>query len=403
MMLARKKGGRMARSMRSISLALRTTDFVRNHVMLVVAAALAFFTMIIVPPDGAYLGYFDWNTLGCLFSVLAVANAFRFAGVFDRIARIVIERLSTPTTVVMTLVVITGVFSMVVTNDLALIIMLPITLYALVKAGWGSLIAPVFVLEGLAANLCGIIMPFGNPQNLYLYFFYSIGIVDFLQTMALPFMISAVLVIVCTFVLVRRANAQPAKIDRTGKQPLKLGRILVYLLLLVLSLLAVFRVLPVGIVAAVIFVSVALADVRALKAVDYPLLLTFVCFFIFAGNMARMPYLGELLGGLMEADGLIASAFLSQVISNVPAAVLLSHFAGRWQALLVGVNVGGAGTLVASLASLITLRCFTRARYLFPDLAESRALSKRRFMKFFTYLNFGFLAVLLVVCHFQGV
>lgn len=309
MMLARKKGGRMARSMRSISLALRTTDFVRNHVMLVVAAALAFFTMIIVPPDGAYLGYFDWNTLGCLFSVLAVANAFRFAGVFDRIARIVIERLSTPTTVVMTLVVITGVFSMVVTNDLALIIMLPITLYALVKAGWGSLIAPVFVLEGLAANLCGIIMPFGNPQNLYLYFFYSIGIVDFLQTMALPFMISAVLVIVCTFVLVRRANAQPAKIDRTGKQPLKLGRILVYLLLLVLSLLAVFRVLPVGIVAAVIFVSVALADVRALKAVDYPLLLTFVCFFIFAGNMARMPYLGELLGGLMDADGLIASAF----------------------------------------------------------------------------------------------
>ena len=212
----------MARSMRSISFALRTTAFVRNHVMLVVAAALAFFTMIIVPPDGAYLGYFDWNTLGCLFSVLAVANAFRFAGVFDRIARIVIERLSTPTTVVMTLVVITGVFSMVVTNDLALIIMLPITLYALVKAGWGSLIAPVFVLEGLAANLCGIIMPFGNPQNLYLYFFYSIGIVDFLQTMALPFMISAVLVIVCTFVLVRRANAQPAKIDRTGKQPLKL-------------------------------------------------------------------------------------------------------------------------------------------------------------------------------------
>ena len=180
----------MARSMRSISLALRTTDFVRNHVMLVVAAALAFFTMIIVPPDGAYLGYFDWNTLGCLFSVLAVANAFRFAGVFDRIARIVIERLSTSTTVVMTLVVITGVFSMVVTNDLALIIMLPITLYALVKAGWGSLIAPVFVLEGLAANLCGIIMPFGNPQNIFLNSRFGIAFPDFLATMALPFAVS---------------------------------------------------------------------------------------------------------------------------------------------------------------------------------------------------------------------
>ena len=177
----------MRKSARNIFLIPRAVRFVRSHAMLVVAALVACVTMVIVPPDSAYLGYFDWNTLGCLFSVLAVANAFRFAGAFDRIARLAIEHLSTPTSVVMTLVITTGMLSMVATNDLALIIMLPITLFALVKAEWGSLIAPAFVLEGLAANLCGMIMPFGNPQNLYLYSFYSIGLIDFLQTMALPF------------------------------------------------------------------------------------------------------------------------------------------------------------------------------------------------------------------------
>ena len=390
-----------------------------------------------MPPDSAYLGYFDWNTLGCLFSVLAVANAFRFAGAFGRIARLAIEHLSTPTSVVMTLVITTGMLSMVATNDLALIIMLPITLFALVKAEWGSLIAPAFVLEGLAANLCGMIMPFGNPQNLYLYSFYSIGLIDFLQTMALPFFVSTGLVLVCTFVMVCVSGVQPVKtnlIDRqsskqadgqSNKQreeqsdkypdraPLDRRRLVAYALLLVLALLAVFRVVPVVLVVAVIFISLLAMDRTALKAVDYSLLLTFVCFFIFVGNMARMPYLGELLKSLMDANGLIAPALLSQVISNVPAAVLLSHFTESWQALLVGVNIGGAGTLIASLASLITLRFFSGARKIFPDLAKDSAtmdsatmdsaLSFGRFLKLFTCLNVGFLVALLVVCYLSGV
>lgn len=427
----------MRKSARNIFLIPRAVRFVRSHAMLVVAALVACVTMVIVPPDSAYLGYFDWNTLGCLFSVLAVANAFRFAGAFDRIARLAIERLSTPTSVVMTLVITTGVLSMVATNDLALIIMLPITLFALVKAEWGSLIAPAFVLEGLAANLCGMIMPFGNPQNLYLYSFYSIGLIDFLQTMALPFFVSTGLVLVCTFVMVRISGVQPAKTNlidgqsnkqtdgQSNKQqeeqpdeypdraPLDRRRLGVYALLLVLALLAVFRVVPVVLVVAVIFTSLLAMDRTALKAVDYSLLLTFVCFFIFAGNMARMPYLGELLKSFMDVNGLIAPALLSQVISNVPAAVLLSHFTESWQALLVGVNIGGAGTLIASLASLITLRFFTGARKIFPDLAKDSAtkdpatkdpaLSLGRFMKLFTCLNAGFLVALLVVCHLSGV
>lgn len=393
----------MRKSIRNLFLPSRMVWLIRRHAMLVVAALFALATIIIVPPDSAYLGYFDWNTLGCLFSVLAVANAFRFAGAFDRIARAAIERLSAPTSVAMALVATTGALSMVATNDLALIIMLPITLYALFKAGWNALIAPVFVLEGLAANLCGMIVPFGNPQNLYLYSFYSIGVADFVKTMALPFLVSTVLIVACTFVLVQKSGARPAQIEPIVKEPLDRSRLAIYTLLLVFALLAVLRMVPVALVVAAILVTLAAMDRRALKAVDYSLLLTFVCFFVFAGNMARMPHLGELLGGLMGSDGLVASALLSQVISNVPAAVLLSHFTESWPSLLVGVNIGGAGTLIASLASLIVLRYFTEARRIFPSLAKSPALSTGRFMKLFSCLNFGFLVVLLMVCHLSGV
>lgn len=413
---------------RNIFFIPRAVRFACDHAMLLIAAHVAIVTMIAVPPDAAYLGYFDWNTLGCLFSVLAVANAFRFAGAFDRLARLAIERLSSPMSVIMTLVATTGALSIIATNDLALIIMLPITLFALVKAGWSQLIAPVFVLEGLAANLCGMIMPFGNPQNLYLYSFFHLSLFDFLQAMGLPFLISTALVLVCTYITVKRsgvqpmharsmdnqssdaqssdthpAGMQPAGTDATNKQPLNRGRLILYAVLLILALLAVFRIVPVALVVVVILVTLLALDRPALKAVDYSLLLTFVCFFIFAGNMARMPFLADLFQGFMDGDGLIASALLSQVISNVPAAVLFSHFTSDWSALLVGVNVGGAGTLIASLASLITLRMYTSARHIFPDIAQGHTLSTGRFLKIFTLLNVGFLVVLLLACKLCGV
>ena len=405
--------------------------------MLVVAAVAAAASMVAMPPDGAYLGYFDGKTLGCLFCVLAVASALRLMGAFDRAARTVIARFGSPRSLALALVLTTAALSCVATNDMALIMMLPLSAATLVGAGRARLIPAVFVLQSLAANLCGMIVPFGNPQNLYLYSYYGLHLGDFLRTMALPFAISVVGVVAATWWLAGRpgrkktsASAEATRGITTAKapasstpaaraaigaaagpptapvprrpMPLSRRRLGAYGVLLVLTLLAVFRVLPIAVAVAAVAATLAVLDRRALAAVDWTLLATFACFFVFAGNLARIPELAAWLGPLMDDHGLVISAGASQVISNVPAAVLLSHFTDAWQPLLVGVNIGGAGTLVGSLASLITLQHFTSVRKVFPQTRDVPELSTGRFLGLFTLLNVAFLVILLVACGLCG-
>ena len=383
--------------------------FLREHAVLAVSAVAAVASMVAVPPDGAYLGYFDWKTLGCLFCVLAVASALRLMGAFDRAARAVIARFGSPRPLALALVLTTAALSCVATNDTALIMMLPLSAATLVGAGQARLVPAVFIMQSLAANLCGMIVPFGNPQNLYLYSYYDLHLGDFLRTMALPFAVSTAGVVAVTWWLAGRTSAGrnhsqttfSAPATAIPAMPLSRRRLGVYGALLVLTLLAVFHVLPIAVAVAAVAFTLAVLDRRSLVAVDYPLLLTFACFFVFAGNMARIPELAAWLGPLMDEQGLIISAGASQVISNVPAAVLLSHFTAAWQPLLVGVNIGGAGTLVGSLASLITLQHFTSVRKVFPQTRAMPELSTARFLGLFTLLNMAFLVVLLVVCGFS--
>ncbi|MEC4176159.1 SLC13 family permease [Adlercreutzia sp. R7] len=412
--------------------------FVREHGVLVAAALAATASMVAVAPDEAYWSYFDWRTLECLFCVLTVASAFRLMGAFDHGARAIIGRFRTPSALALALVLTTAALSMVATNDMALIMMLPLSAATLMAAGQARILPAVFALQGIAANLCGMIMPFGNPQNLYLYSYYDLGLRDFLGTMALPFAVSTAGVIACTLTLTRAGseeesgekpqasterdgtaasgavagNARGAGTDKAAspdspaavaRKSTSLGclsrrRLVAYLALFLLTILAVFGVVPSWAATLVVIAVLAATDRRALASVDYPLLLTFACFFVFAGNLARLPELNAWLGALMADHGLLASAGLSQIISNVPAAVLLSHFTSAWQPLLVGVNIGGAGTLVGSLASLITLQHFTSVRKIFPQARTLPELSTARFLGLFATLNFAFLALLLVVC-----
>lgn len=374
--------------------------FLREHAVLVVAAMAAAASALAVPPDEAYLGYFDWKTLGCLFCVLAVASALRLMGAFDRAARAVIARFRSPRPLALALVLTTAGLSCVATNDMALIMMLPLSAATLMGANLPRLVAPVFVLQSLAANLCGMIVPFGNPQNLYLYSYYGLGLGDFLATMALPFALSTISIVACTWWLCGRTDSSSPSDTRNLAMPMPLGRrrLAAYGLLFALTLLAVFRIVPVAAAVAVVAAALAALDRRALAAVDWGLLATFACFFVFAGNLARVPEVSAWLSPLMADHGLLVSAGLSQIISNVPAAVLLSHFTGAWQPLLVGVNVGGAGTLVGSLASLITLQHFTSVRKIFPRATALPELSTGRFLALFSVLNFGFLAILLIAC-----
>ena len=374
--------------------------FLREHAVLVVAAMAAAASALAVPPDEAYLGYFDWKTLGCLFCVLAVASALRLMGAFDRAARAVIARFRSPRPLALALVLTTAGLSCMATNDMALIMMLPLSAATLMGANLPRLVAPVFVLQSLAANLCGMIVPFGNPQNLYLYSYYGLGLGDFLATMALPFALSTISIVACTWWLCGRTDSSSPSDTRNLAMPMPLGRrrLAAYGLLFALTLLAVFRIVPVAAAVATVAAALAALDRRALAAVDWGLLATFACFFVFAGNLARVPEVSAWLSPLMADHGLLVSAGLSQIISNVPAAVLLSHFTGTWQPLLAGVNIGGAGTLVGSLASLITLQHFTSVRKIFPRATALPELSTGRFLALFSVLNFGFLAILLIAC-----
>ncbi|MCI2242382.1 SLC13 family permease [Adlercreutzia faecimuris] len=466
-------GGRRAQGARGVLRRLRY--LAARHAVLLVAAAAALATMAAVPPDGAYLGYLDLRTLGCLFGILAVVAALRHLGVFERAAREVVDRFATCRGAVAALVGATLLLSMVATNDMALLMMLPLAAATLLEAGWARALPVTFVLQNLAANLGGMILPFGNPQNLYLYERFAIPLGDFLATMALPFAVSVALIAACCALLVpatrkegtvaegevaeaegavaegdataaeaegtvseaegaaaaagaarpaegaavpacaaappepssrkavgdaRTADARPAPPAPGGQAvpailPSRRARALVCLGLLALMVASVLRLVPWPAAVAAVVAVLAVLDRRALAQVDYGLLLTFTCFFVFAGNMARIPAVVDALAPLMAGCGLWVSAGASQVISNVPAAVLLSHFTSDWAPLLVGVNVGGAGTLVASLAGLITFSHYRSVRALFARSGPAALPRTRVFLGWFTALGFAFLAVLL--------
>ncbi len=384
-------------------------QLLRRHWMLAAAAFVALVSMLFVPPDEEYLGYFDWKTIGCLFCVLAVASALRNAGVFDWAARAAIARFASPRTLTMTLVFVTAVFSMAFTNDVALVIMLPLSVAALVEFGQPRLVPAVFALQALAANLCGMVTPFGNPQNIYLYSYFHVELGEFLITMALPFALSVAGIIFATWFMTRRSvepvddgehdvPSEDVMAPEASAAILDKRRIAVYVPLFVIALLAVFRVIPFGIAVIIVIVTLFVLDRDALLKVDYPLLATFLCFFVFAGNMARIPALAQMLQPVMGQWGLLTSALTSQVISNVPAAVLLSHFTDAWQPLLIGVNIGGAGTFVGSLASLIAIRHFAIARTMIPRLREPDAPDTASFLRLFGIVNGVFFVALLVIC-----
>ena len=241
-----------------------------------------------------------------------------------------------------------------------------------------------FIMQNIAANLGGMLTPFGNPQNLYLYSKFNIPDLEFVQIMLLPFVIAVVLITVCCVVFVK---SEPLIIEEKAAS-LPPGRVTVYLLLFALSIAIVFRSIPYIVGLIVIPLALIFLDRQALLQVDYGLLFTFVFFFIFSGNMARIEVVRSFFSYLLEIDTLIFSALSCQFISNVPSAILLSQFTDNYRELLLGVNIGGAGTLIASLASLITFKEYNK-----QDPGHTLAYIAK-----FTLFNFAVLFILIGVC-----
>lgn len=368
---------------RSVSGAIRS--WVRKNAVCCIAVVLAALSCLLIPPDAQYASYFDWKTLTCLFCTLAVACALKNIYFFTNIAHRIVRAAGSTRTAVLMLVCITFIGSMLIANDMALLTFLPLGYYVLTAAGQQRHMAYTFILQNIAANLGGMLTPFGNPQNLYLYEKFRIPDGEFVSIMLPPFLLSVVLITACCFALpCRRITIS------TAPPRLPVGRTALYLALFAFSILLVFRVVPFYAGLAVVVPVLLVADRRALRRVDYGLLLTFAAFFVFAGNLARVPAVQSFFAGLLTGNVLVVSALSCQCISNVPTAILLSQFTADYRALLMGVNIGGAGTLIASLASLITFREYTS-----HDPAGTG-----RYLRLFSGLNFGFLIVLTVFCTF---
>ncbi len=357
---------------------------IKNNIVFFAAFTAAVITMFIIPPDGEYVGYFDFKTLSCLFCTLAVVNALKDIGFFNHLAQKIIARAGTLRHAVLLLVYITFIGSMFIANDMALLTFLPLGYYVLTSSGKEKYMAYVFILQTIAANLGGMLTPFGNPQNLYLYSRFNIPDGEFVSVMALPFAVSMTLVTLCCLFFPK----QKITVGAADVTPPPKGRTSFYLVLFALTVVMVFRILPYYVILPIVFAAIWFADRKALLKVDYFLLLTFAAFFVFSGNMARIPAVSSFFSALLEKNTLLTSVLSCQVISNVPSAVLLSQFTENYRELLVGVNIGGTGTLIASLASLITFRVY---------VGHNKGKGGR-YVLLYSLFSFGFLAVLVTVC-----
>lgn len=375
-------------------------DFLKKEVVLVVAVVLAVVSMFVVTPDKEYIDYIDFSTLSILFSLMAVMAGLQTAGVFREIAEALLGKVRKVWQLVLILVMLCFFFSMFITNDVALITFVPFTFIILELLGGETeqkLIIPVVVLQTIAANLGSMLTPIGNPQNLYLYGQAGIGIVEFMQILLPYTVVSFVLLLVlCLYFGKKGAQGGTTQAmerfqNRTAQTHLSGSKwdILRYLILFVLCLFTVAKVkwFPYWVTLLIVVVALLLFDRKLFARIDYSLLLTFVGFFVFIGNMGRIPAFRDFLQGIIAGNEVLTAVISSQVISNVPAALLLSGFTDRYEALILGTNLGGLGTLIASMASLIS----------YKYIVKENKCSKGAYFGFFTIANIVFLAVLLLL------
>ncbi|MGL5675408.1 MAG: SLC13 family permease [Cellulosilyticaceae bacterium] len=359
-------------------------SWLRTQPILGVATFVTLLTTFIIPIDKSYIDYIDFKTLACLFTTLAVVAAFKHIYVFEQLGQKIVLHCNNLRKTVLTLVFITFFGSMLLANDMALLTFLPLSYYVLSSTNKKHVMAFTFIMQNIAANLGGMITPFGNPQNLYLYSYYHISNKAFLETMWLPFATATLLIVLCCLWV----KPEPVQLEDTKTYPVHKKRLLLYSILFLLAILIVFRVLPYVLGTLVITAILLYMDAKALKEVNYGLLLTFFVFFIFAGNMSRIDVIRTSLETILPLNPLLLGILSCQFMSNVPSAILLSHFTSDYASLLLAVNIGGLGTLIASLASLITFNTFK----------EHAPLEIKKYLMSFTLLNLLFLIVLYSSC-----
>ncbi len=360
-------------------------------IVMLIAWLLAILSMFFIAPDSKYMSYIDFRSLGILWGLMVIIQGLKKNGVFEWIASFLLSKVKNDFQLAFVLVFLCFCGSMIITNDVSLITFVPFAIMILKSCNRENLMIPVVVLQTIAANLGSMLTPIGNPQNLYMYGFTGMGIIEFLSIMLPYSILSAVLLLTCTF-LTARSNASlnhnNIHINDTSK-PDRL-QIIIYILLFLAAMLTVLRIIPWYVFCIILLFVVLIMDHGILAKADYTLLITFIGFFIFTGNMGRITVISEFFRNVINEREFFISIIASQVISNVPATLMLSGFANNYRELIIGVNVGGLGTLIASMASLISYKAYTK---------EYRDKTSQ-YIFFFTILNVLFLIPLVILWMF---
>ena len=354
---------------------------IKHEAVLFMAALFASASMIFIPPDTQYLSYLDYSVLAILFSLMIVVAGLKKIGVFDFVSQSLLARTKGVKYLSILLVNCVFVCSMFLTNDVALITFVPITIGIFTLNGRKRLIHAI-VMETLAANLGSMLTPIGNPQNLYLYSYYRLDIPRFFQYV-LPVGAVSYVLIMGLLLISRNGN-----IDIALGQKIKLNSVrnslIYYACLFLLCVGSVLHAIDYRISFILVLTATLIADRKLLLKVDYSLLLTFVCFFIFVGNLERIDAVKNALSLFLKGRVFVVSVLSSQIISNVPAAMMISRFTTDARPLLLGVNIGGLGTPVASLASLISFKLY----------AGSEGAKPGRYLLTFSLYNLSLLFLL---------
>lgn len=373
-------------------------SYLKRETVLCVAVFLAVISMFVVRPDQAYAGYIDTRVLALLFCLMTIMEGFKRTGLFEQLANGLLGKVTTFRQLMLVLVGLCFFCSMWITNDVALLTFVPFTILILGIAGLEQRMIPVITMETIAANLGSMATPVGNPQNLYLYSVSEMSVAGFLKVMGPLSVLSFFLLLIGCLIQKDEKLKMQIKKESEKQQDKKQEENILLFALFLISLLTVARILTWQVLLVItlllcLYLWVSRKDVFLPLKVDYSLLLTFVAFFVFIGNMGRIPLVTEVLERILKGQEMILGFVCSQVISNVPAAILLSGFTTNYPALLRGVNIGGLGTLIASLASLISYKFFAQ-----ESGANGKAGSKGAYFLYFTGWNVVFAAVLLLAC-----
>ena len=376
------------------------SEFFKKETVLCIAALLAVISMFLVPPDSGYKEYIDYNVLGLLFSFMIVTAGLGELGVFDKISHVILKKAHNLRSLCLLMVALCFFSSMLITNDVALLTFVPFTIVLLSMAGFSEYVIEMVVYETVAANLGSMLTPVGNPQNLYLYTVSGMGLIEFLQITAPVTVLSGVLLLgCCLFVKKHPVHIEDKEGDIEGKDiegkdiaGRKVTSYVLFYTIFGLALMAVLKWIPVYVPFLMALCGTYIIRRSVLKKADYCLLLTFVSFFVFIGNIGRIPLVHGLMEQVLEGRELIVAFLASQIISNVPAAMLLSGFTTDFAALIRGVGIGGLGTLIASLASLIS----------YKYVAQALPEKKGKYFLHFTLVNIAFAIVLLLFTFIIG-